>query len=368
MGVTSNIRKTTGLLGAKTVSGNRSRAPFRAKRCNQYSFLNEPIKEIAYFSVSPRLLFDGGIDWERNLPYLEASARKWCELHDVPYEVEQGNDPFVRVSRIYEYLTKVTDEYRFDIDYDSKDNMLKFIEYRYCDFPECTVFFLPVKYLNRFEGQMREMMKSFLSFLFYETLFNDVNGSFDFSMLLEMDKEYLMENEDIETAKMIDSYTKGEARALFDEIENVGKEIRSEDAILSQIANLPERDKFMHESLIENIKRGMKLIKEDDLRNHAYFDGYCSDERFDTRFSDGDYILPDRMFVMCYGMDNEEEDPIAAAAVRSFSEEANNMEVLYFRDGRHLSPDDNEIFEPSTYPQEWADWFGEFIDLFVVYE
>lgn len=368
MGVTSKIRKTTGLLGAKAISGNRSRAPFRTKRCNQYSFLNEPITEIAYFSLNPRSLFDGGIDWERNLPYLEASARKWCELHEVPYEVEQGRTPFEIVSRIYAYLTKVTDEYRFDLDYDSKDKLLKFIEYRYCDFPENTVFYLPVKYLNRFEGQMREMMKNFLSFLYYESLFNDVTDSFDFSMILEMDQDYLMENEDFETAKMVESYNKGEARALFDEIENVGKKFRSEEYILSQIANLPERDRIINENLIENIKRGMKLIQEDDLRNHSYFDGYCSDDRFDTRFCDGDYILPERMFVMCYGMDNEEEDPIATSAVRSFSEEANNMEVLYFRGGRHLSPDDNEIFEPSTYPQEWADWFNDFLDLYVVYE
>lgn len=368
MGVTSKNRKTTGFLGSETIRSNRSRATFRPKRCNEYSFLSEPIREIAYFDINSRLIFAGGVDWERNLPYLEASARKWCELHDVPYEIEQGKTPYETVSRIYAYLTKVTDEYRFDLDYDSEDKLLKFMEYRYCDFPEYTVFYLPAKYINRYEGQMREVMKRFVSFVYYEGLFNSVDDSFDFSMMMEMDCRDLIEDGDTATADMIESYKHGEARALFNEIEGVKKEDRSEESINALIESLPERDKFLNERLIENMRRGMKLIKEDDLRNHSYFDGYCSDSKYDTRFEDGDYILPDRMFVMCYGMDNEEEDPLASGAVRSFSEEANNMEVLYFRDGHHLTPFDKEIFEPSTYPQEWADWFSEFLDLFVVYE
>ena len=118
----------------------RERKAFRAKGYDPFAFLNEPVREIAYSRIIPDGMFLGNIDWSRNLPYLEASAKRLCELHNLPFDVNDSLiHPLDRVADIYRLLTRHTDEYRFDVDYDPKDGMLKFIEYRYWDFLEESV-------------------------------------------------------------------------------------------------------------------------------------------------------------------------------------------------------------------------------------
>lgn len=359
MATPSKNRSNTSGLRTKTHSSrNRSRAAFRPQKYNQYAFLTEPIKEIAYPKSSIDSIFGGSIDWESNLPYIIASAKRWCELHGKPYKVENDDgNPVVTVGRIYRYLSALTDEYRFDIDYVEKEERLKIIEYRYCDFPEYTIFYLPAKYINSFEGEMREIMLRFVSFVFYNTLYCFPEDSYDFSMLYDIPFE---EEEDTDIIKMIKSYKDGEANDLFEEIIGVPKENRTKEAILELIER--EEANLYDTRLLSCLKKGLDLMTQGNLTDFAYFDGYCSDERFDTRFESSDKIMPERLFIITYGMCDDKDDQLASYACHSLSEDSNNLEVNYFRDGRHLSPDDKDIFEPSTYPSEWADWFGEFID------
>lgn len=351
---------TREMFGKKRVH-NRARKAFRPTKHNQYAFLNEPIKEIAYSDIASDLEF-GDIDWERNLSYIEASARRWCELHNHPYAVEKGNSPLTSIGKIHAYLSTLTDEYRFDVDYIPKEKAFKIIEYRYCDFPGDTLFFFPAKCLNYYEGTMREIMLRFISFMYYNTLFLLPCDSYDFSMFMDL-AYYEDDDADPDFVEMVKSYKSGEADKIFNEIANVPKKARTASAIKELIAEV-EKD-VIDKRLLTCIKKGLDLIVEDDLRNHSYFDGFSSDERFDIRFEDGDKITPDRMFVICYGFSND--DCITENAIRSFSEEANNLEIQYFRDGHHLSPDDKEKFEPSTYPLEWSKWFSDLMDL-VSYE
>lgn len=360
MATTSINRKNTSLVrSGKSRANNRTREAFRSTDRNPYAFLNEPIKEIACSDIASEYFFDDAISWESNLHYLEASARKWCELHGKPYEVSQSSNPLTQMMNIFDALTKLTDEYRFDLDFDPTDKMLKLIEYRYCDFPDYTVFYLPVKSINEFESKdMRDLLVCFYSFIYHETLFLMPEESFDFCMLLEVPYEDGEGEYYEEMVQSVESYKKRAARELFSEIMSVPPAKRSSSAIKSMISGLSEADRRHNEDLINIIEKGLELTLKDDLRNHSYFEGYCSDERFDARW-DGDFIMPERMFVFCY----ENDDELASSAMHAFSEEANNMEILYFRDGRHLSPDDKEIFEASTYPREWADWFGNLMDI-----
>ena len=349
----------------------RERKAFRAKGYDPFAFLNEPVREIAYSRIIPDGMFLGNIDWSRNLPYLEASAKRWCELHNLPFDVNDSLiHPLDRVADIYRLLTRHTDEYRFDVDYDPKDGMLKFIEYRYCDFPEGNVFYLETRHINSYSGEMRELVLSFVSFVYFNSPFLLPEYSVDFSVILDSslyEDEYFeeMEDEGRTLVSQIHSYTKGEAKALFREIVNVPESSRIPEHIRGLISRLSEKEKTGNRLLIESIEKGLRLLTEDELVKYRFFDGYCTDKDFDCRFEDKDFVEPERLFVLTYGdyeddEGNEDRDYVADHALHYFSEEAQNVEVLYFRDARHLSPDDNETFEPSTYPLEWAKWFSEF--------
>lgn len=364
---TSSINReiTSCRVKGKCVSNRRKREAFRAQKCNPYAFLNETIQEIACSEVAPTYIFGGSISWESNLQYLEASARKWCELHGKQFSVDHSDNPITMMTNIYNVLCGLTDDYRFDYDIDKKDKMIKLIEYRACDFPSSTVFYLPVKYINDFKGaKMRELMLRFYSFIYYNSLFIPPEECFDFIMLYDIPYEEGEDERDKGMKEMIESYKNGKAKALFDEVIRVPSANRTPSSILSLINSLSDTDKRIHDRLIKHIKEGLSLLKEDDLNNHAYFEGYCSDERFDTR-QNGDCVAIERLFVLCYDV-NEEEDPLSSNAMYCLSEEANNLDIQYFRDSHYLSPDDTEIFEPSTYPREWADWFGELINILVI--
>lgn len=360
-----NRKNTSPVRTRRQRSNNRTRKAFCTQKCNPYAFLNEPIKEIACSEVASEILFNGEISWESNLLYIEASVRKWCELHGVPYEVEQSDNPHTMIHNIYAFLRKKTDDYRFDIDFDPKDGMLKIIEYRYCQFPDHTLFYLPARYINKFESaKMRELMLRFFAFIYRYTLFIVPEDSFDFSMLYDVPYDEIEDEDGSLMAKMVNSYHHGEAKALFDEILNVPSTDWQPSAIRDLISSLSDDEKMLNVRLVEYIEKGLQVMTEDDLRNYSYFDGYCSDNRFDARFTADEVISPERLFVICY--DNMDDDPVASSACYSLSEEANNYDLQYFRDARHLSPDDTEVFEPSTYPSEWSDWFGDFIDLLMI--
>ncbi|MDE5757443.1 MAG: hypothetical protein K2H85_02405, partial [Allobaculum sp.] len=350
MATTSINRENTSPVRTNRKRSNiRTRKAFCAQKCNPYAFLNEPIKEIACSEVASEMLFNGEISWESNLLYLEASVRKWCELHSVSYEVEHSDNPHTMIYNLYAFLRKKTDDYRFDIDFIPKDGMLKIMEYRYCDFPDHTIFYLPARYINDFESaKMRELMLRFFAFIIRNTLFLLPEDSFDFAMQFDVPYDEIEDEEGNSIAKMVNSYHHGEAKALFDEIYNVPFPDCYPSAIRELISSLSDDDKMLYVRLIENIEKGLQIMIKDDLRNYSYFEGYSSDPRFDTRFTADEVIFPERLFVICY--DNPDDDPVASNACYSVSEEANNYELQYFRDAHHLSPEDTEVFEPSTYP------------------
>lgn len=352
--------------------GTRPRQAFRTDKPNHYAFLSETIDEIACSKFFAESLGLGGIDWDRNLPYLEASAKRWCELHEVEYSVKDVNEtPLEKVQRIYQFLISQTHDEHFDVDYIPEERMIKFIEYHDCDFPSYRVFYFPVKYINEYEGKMREALVAFASWIYKSTLFLMPEDCYDFEMILESydyydagpDEEDDEENDYRKESVAI--YRKGDGFELFNEIKS------SHTDVIKVLDSMSDEEKKQNARLIELIRQGMALMNDDDLRGHTYFPGYCSDSRFVSTFDNtsGEFVLPERLFVFCYGdaegrADKDgkwDEDEIASAALQCLSEEANNGELLTFRDGKHITPYDDEIFVASEYPMKWAQWFNDFL-------
>ena len=69
----------------------------------------------------------------------------------------------------------------------------------------------------------------------------------------------------------------------------------------------------------------------------------------------------DRLFVMCYSLD-EAKDPMVEMAISSISEEANLIETEEVMDYHILSGNDEKAFEPSKYPSRWAEWFNDLLN------
>lgn len=352
-------------------SDRRQRRAFRADKPNRYAFLREKIEEIAHVKFIRDSLGLDNIDWERNLPYLEASVRRWCELHEEEYSVKDTNEtPLERVNRLYSFLISKTHEERFDVDYIPEEGMVKFIEYAYCDFPDYSAFYFPVRYLDSYEGKMRQTLVAFASWIYRNTLYIMPEDCFDFAVVIEWSLGEECSEEDDEwnrRCKQAEQYRTGDAARLFSEI------IKAEPDVTGLIDSMSEEERKGNARLIDLILRGMELMKEDDLRNYTYFPGYCSDSRFCNTFegASGEIVIPERLFVFCYGdassgdpYEDEEDDEIASGALNCLSEEANNGGILQFRDGRHLTPYDEDIFVASETPMKWIGWFEEFLNTY----
>lgn len=372
MEITSGYRTIDSQLRGYQLSQGRQRKAFRTDKPNRYAFLNEKIEEIACSNFNSKSLGLGNIDWGRNLPYLEASARKWCELHGEVYNVEPKIEkPFETVNRIFQFLISKTHEERFDIDYVPNERMIKFLEYQECDFPDHQVFYFPLRFMNNYPKGIREILMAFASWIYHKTIFILPSDCFDFEMIFES-YEYESEYEDDEEIearkKAVDMYRRGKAAELFWELEAL--RIVDHFIIYNLIDRLNFSERQKYRQLIDLIDQGLKIMINDDLRNHTYFPGYSTDNRFSNTFERSEIVFPDRLFVFTYG-DGEsegeeegEEDEVVSAAIHCLSEEVNNSEIFMFRDAKHISPDDTEPFVASEFPMEWAKWFNEFLTIY----
>lgn len=357
----------------KRLSKGRQRKAFRTDKPNRYAFLSEKIEDVAFPKISTVSLGLGNIDWECNLPYLEASARRWCELHGEEYTVKKVHEtPLETVGRIYRMLADLTHDEKFEIDYIPEEKMIKFLEYSYCDFPEYTVFYLPLVYFDRFPAEMREIMMSFASWMLHNTIYLLPYDCYDFEMILECFDYESAEDDDEEVARrkqMTDFYRRGKAAELFRELSDRG--VTEASVIHGMIERLDPHTAKIYSDLIGSVKQGLKIMSEDNLRNHTYYCGFCSDERFiqtPEDFYGGEWVYPDRLFVFTYGEANEDEpyyDEIAGCALHSIGEEVQNGGQVILCDGRHLTPDDTEPFVASEKPLEWSKWYNDFVKILI---
>lgn len=344
--------------GAKPSRRSKRTHVFGGKATPQ-SFLTETIGDIRAIDLMSGILSLADVPpyGTANVANLISATRRWFKLHNLPEPNIKGKDVFDVISKCHQLISAhLPERHGLNIDYSYQSHELVLIEYSTCDFSYYTVFFFPVSCIDTFKGKMRSLVLNFTAFMYRQTPFIWPEDSFDFSSLLDIYEE---EREDEDTREIINTYRTGDFKRLQDEIVSVDVD-DLDKRILAQISALSSTDKGIYADLIETIKNGVGLLSEHNLSSFRYFPDDCTIPCY-TKEAEDVILTLDRLFVMCYSLD-EAKDPMVEMAISSISEETNLIETEEVMDYHILSGNDEKAFEPSKYPSRWAEWFNDLLN------
>lgn len=351
----------------------------------QRSFLTTRFDDIPIFDVAPAMmnclgledgehLILGGyeIDLPKNLSTLRKSVEAYCKVHGGKVPAKNPH-PIKELQALYQAVSKCCPEQNeIEINYFEETNELAFIELVYSPYPDYSVTFLPVKFVDTLPPSHRQFFLEFLSLMRVTMQIPFPEEHFDFAYATGyFDDEYLEEvmKEDQEYADMVTSYRDGDAKLLFDEIYNTpwqqldsnGPEL--EQRLKSLADNAPSHEL---ERLVEIASEGISLFFNENIRKYRFNKGYCSIPEFDDQECQDETCSYDRVVGFCYG--DENEDPVTMRALDGLSNDAGNFcqEELY--EPKLISPEYDKPAESSNLPQKWFEWFINFNERRLKYE
>lgn len=355
------------------------------KKAQQRSFLTTKFNSIPIFDVSSEkrscfniedgehLILGGhAIEIEKNLEHLRKCAEAYCKVHGghVP---SKSNHPLRELQMLYSAVAGCCPKDNIiEINYDEEMNRLVFIELAYATYPDCSLAFFSVCFLDLLPPEYREFFLQVLSLARVTFGIPFPEDHFDFAYATGyFDEEYIRNemDDDPEYSKFVDSYISGKARKLFDEIyhtpwnelENYTSETLANIKRLIYDAPSDELSKF-----VEVAYEGVELMSKRNIMRFRYNEGQCNIGEFDSVYEDMDVFSFDRIVAFCYG--DSDDDPVVESAIAGINSEAGNLlqEELY--DPCMITPEYSSPFIPSDFPQRFFDWYIKFSEAQTKYE
>lgn len=355
------------------------------KEAQQRSFLNYRFDELPILDVAPLtsicLGFEDGkhlnlgnveIDLVKNLTKLRKSAEAYCRTHNGSVSVNTDN-PIRELQKLYQAVRECCPlNNEIEINYFEETKELSFVELAYAPYPDSSVAFISVKFLDYLPAEYRQFFLELLSLIRVTLQVPFPEDHYDFAYTTGyFDDEYLEDvmTEDPEYAETVKSYRTGDAKRLFDEILNTPwQNLGSNPKITAERITTLEAKASSPElkELIVVAKHGIALLVNENINTYRYNLGYCSIPEFEDYEYQDELCGFDRVMAFCYG--DENDDPVVMRTLDSLNNDAGNyiQEELY--EPHLITSDYDKPFESSNFPQKWFDWYVEFYNARVKYE
>lgn len=359
-----------------------------AKRRRKPDFLSASIPSIPAYDISTVTARCG----EVNLPELESQARHFLHAYGKDVKPERTGNDYRDLMNLHEAIksqfnSKIGIELA-DIGSDEGEIHQEFVAYAECDgFPELTVFFLPIRFVETLDEDLKDIFIWFLAFLEKQSPFLHPRCSYDMEYslgVLDSDDDEInekeLENMSPEYREMAERYVKGDivkymdaslklARDFSGDVTGLVKRLREKMASVkdtSRTYKTANGKEHPVSALLAGMSDGIDIHLEDSLFNYDLrFVRYELGDSSFYDYCDTDEIMDfDRLFMLTWGMD-ETDDLVASQTLENFNGDACNMCETVLLDVHHVSVSNDKIVA-SDYPRRWYEWFKKFLEL--IYE
>lgn len=301
-------------------------------------------------------LIDGEkIDAEANIQYLTACTERYSKLSGLTMELKPGQNLLKALAWYAEIIQNAMPaDCDLVIDYDHIEKRLEFLEYCPCDYTSNILFFLPVSFVKRLPGYLKQAVREALGYI---VVCNGINSPWEhpdlqFAIDTVNNDEFLEGYKGEEERKgykdMVASYNDGEACDLICSCQCFPQSVIGMKTKLEIALEQHSDDKYT--KLLNYLKQGVAFAEEDRICNYLNSPEYCELARFN---STDQFMDARRMFAIVYDLNDE----VVEQAIDYLNGEVSSMEMdsLYFR--RVLTPDMEELFHKSDFPKRWTEWF-----------
>ena len=320
-----------------------------------HGFLNTRIP-----SIAPDLYVENdreamvNVTTKENLDFLYRSAMKYAQLLDVelPYHPVSRTSIREKICLLYNALDSIVSHH---MNLELVDDRLHFCIYYFHDWPDCTLFLIPIDFIEKLHGKIKIIAQEFIRrFIKHHRMLDITDTPYyemsescidcvDFEQLNDEEKKNLYRKE-----KLFRSYEKGRIHRKLCRMysrafcRNLEERIRNCN---------PSNDK--ERRLLGLIAEGMSLISKDSPHIMNYDYDFASEKERDFNPPPLEYQI-----LLTYSI----TDTVAKDLESCFStdcQETYNQTPVSFT---FITPETEELFRPDNYPERFSRWFEKFVE------
>ena len=320
-----------------------------------HGFLNTRIP-----SIAPDLYVENDRDatvnvtTKENLDFLYRSAMKYAQLLDVelPYHPTGRTSTREKICLLYNALDSIVSHH---VNLELVGNRLQFCIYHFHEWPDYTLFFMPIDFTERLHGEIKKVALEFIRrFIKHhrmmditDTPYFEMSESYidcvDFEQLDNEEKKDLYRKEKLFRSyekgrihrKLCRMYTKAFCRNLEEHIRNCNP------------SNANER------RLLELINEGMSLISNDSPHIMNYDYDFASEKEKDFEPPPLNYQI-----LLVYSITDTVTKDVESCFSADCQETYNQTPVSFI----FITPETEELFKPDNYPERFEKWFEKFVE------
>ena len=287
---------------------------------------------------------------KENFDFLYRSALKYAGLADVKLPFRKSKaDPRINISNLFKAMDEL---FPANINLEAVNGKLYFCLYRFHDWPDHELFWIPLDFTEKLPGQLKRITLEFIRQLAYHHGIQNVTESYYCEMAIESLKEYKCYDEEATAAEirhkanLARMYEEGKVHRI---LERMGKRKFCTD--LGKEIQLYHTKKNKELELLKLITEGMGFISPDspDIMQYYYDWAYEKSPDFQPAGLDVQIMLTWSIYD---DMTNEMECFFNSDCQESYA--ITPVTTLY------LTPDTERLFTMDDFPERFSKWLYRF--------
>lgn len=286
-----------------------------------------------------------------NFDYLYRSALRYADLMNVrlPFRARKGSGPRINITALYKALDETLPEH---VNLEERAGRLHFCLYRFHDWPDHTLFWLPVDFTESLPVPLRRIVREFIRrFVRYHGL-NAVTETWYYELAVEELDDW--NNRDPEASpqtireykRLAESYQSGKIAKTLKRMEGKPFCTDLEEKVRKYRAAVKEERK-----LLELIREGMGLITPGNpcIMQYGYDWAY-------ERSPDFPPIGLDCQIMLAYS----NNDALTENMECYFNSDYRETYAITPVTSMYLTPETDRLFRMDDYPERLSGWMERF--------
>lgn len=287
---------------------------------------------------------------KENFDFLYSSALKYAGLADVelPFRKSQGT-PRMNISKLYKAMDDLLPE---NINLEAVNGKLYFCLYRFHDWPNHELFWIPLKFTEKLPRQLKRIALEFIRRLTRHHGIQNVTESYYCEMAIESLKEYRCFGEEATAAEirhkanLAKMYEEGKVHRI---LERMGKRKFCTD--LGKEIQLYHTKKNKELKLLRLITEGMEFISSGSPSIMRYYYDWAYEESPDFQPAGLDVQI-----MLTWSI----YDDITNEMERYFNSDCQESYAITPVTTLYLTPETERLFTMNNFPERFGKWLIRF--------
>lgn len=289
---------------------------------------------------------------EENFDFLYRSALRYTQLMGVQFPFKKSRDSMrINFINLYQALDNALPE---NINMEIMDGKPHFCLYRFHEWPDYTLFWIPLDFTETLPRQLKKITLEFLQRFVRHHDIQDVTDTCYYEMAQGLMEDYENYNGDTTPQQirqclcLIKSYENGKAHRLFERMKG-----RRFCADLEGEIRKYRTEKKDERQLLELIREGMELITPGSPCIMQYDYDWAYEESPDFRPAEMSVQI-----MLTYSVD----DVVTDEMKNNFNMDCQESYAITPVTTLYLTPETERLFTMDNYPEKFSKWLNRFID------